>query len=163
MRWPTPPTGPDGAAITNIAPGPATTPATASDFHDQRSTTAVLADGGDRPGSEQSIRQASSQRQHTFATLGSPAPARPGRQTTERGQARPPPPSTSSPNSPAETPGSRQQPVTNHPTRNHPTRDATVTAPCHHLLSALHTERRRDKASVGSRAGASVPPTTSHG
>src|SRR4051794_4384877 len=78
MRWPTPPTGPDGAAITNIAPGPATTPATASDFHDQRSTTAVLADGGDRPGSEQSIRQASSQRQHTFATLGSPAPARPG-------------------------------------------------------------------------------------
>src|SRR3954451_1020358 len=42
MRWPTPPTGPDGAAITNIAPGPATTPATASDFHDQRSTTAVL-------------------------------------------------------------------------------------------------------------------------
>src|SRR3954467_12565507 len=62
-------------------------------------------------------------------------------------------PSTSSPNSPAETSGSRQQPVTNHPTpnhptpnhptpnhptRTHPTRDATVTAPCHHLLSALH-------------------------
>src|SRR3954453_18747530 len=42
MRSPTPPTGPDGAAITNTAPGPATTPATASDFHDQRSTTAVL-------------------------------------------------------------------------------------------------------------------------
>src|SRR3954451_7460471 len=43
MRWPTPRIGPDGAAITNTAPGPATTPATASSAHDQRSTTAVLA------------------------------------------------------------------------------------------------------------------------
>src|SRR4051794_4237452 len=42
MRWPTPPTGPDGAGITNIAPRPATTPATEFGSHDQRSTTAVL-------------------------------------------------------------------------------------------------------------------------
>src|SRR3954453_5089494 len=40
-RWPTPPTGPDGAGITNIAPRPATTPATEFGSHDQRSTTAV--------------------------------------------------------------------------------------------------------------------------
>src|SRR3954452_17515301 len=44
MRWPTPPTGPDGAGITNTAPRPATTPATELGSHDQRSTTAVLAD-----------------------------------------------------------------------------------------------------------------------
>src|SRR4051812_31842054 len=43
MRWPTPRTGPDGAGITNTAPGPATTPAMECGFHDQRSTTAVLA------------------------------------------------------------------------------------------------------------------------
>src|SRR3954452_6338121 len=43
MRWPTPPTGPDGAGITNTAPRPATTPATELGSHDQRSTTAVLA------------------------------------------------------------------------------------------------------------------------
>src|SRR4051812_5694686 len=42
MRWPTPPTGPDGAEITNIAPRPVTTAATGFDSHDQRSTTAVL-------------------------------------------------------------------------------------------------------------------------
>src|SRR3954451_8964697 len=42
MRWPTPPTGPDGAGITNTAPRPATTPATELGSHDQRSTTAVL-------------------------------------------------------------------------------------------------------------------------
>src|SRR3954447_3982653 len=42
MRWPTPRIGPDGAAITNTAPRPATTPATESSSHDQRSTTAVL-------------------------------------------------------------------------------------------------------------------------
>src|SRR3954453_13471556 len=42
MRWPTPPTGPDGAGITNTAPSPATTPATELGSHDQRSTTAVL-------------------------------------------------------------------------------------------------------------------------
>src|SRR4051794_20723068 len=44
MRWPTPPTGSDGAGITNTAPGPATTPATELGSHDQRSTTAVLED-----------------------------------------------------------------------------------------------------------------------
>src|SRR3954466_9197595 len=37
MRWPTPPTGPDGAGITNTAPRPATTPATELGSHDQRS------------------------------------------------------------------------------------------------------------------------------
>src|SRR4051794_31523638 len=42
MRWPTPPTGPDGAGITNTAPGSATTPAMELGSHDQRSTTAVL-------------------------------------------------------------------------------------------------------------------------
>src|SRR4051794_32036284 len=42
MRWPTPPTGPAGAGITNTAPRPATTPATELGSHDQRSTTAVL-------------------------------------------------------------------------------------------------------------------------
>src|SRR5438270_13870049 len=42
MRWPTPPTGHDGAEIINTAPRPATTPATEFDSHEQRSTTAVL-------------------------------------------------------------------------------------------------------------------------
>src|SRR4051795_7028637 len=42
MRWPTPPTGPAGAGITNTAPRPATTPTTELGSHDQRSTTAVL-------------------------------------------------------------------------------------------------------------------------
>src|SRR5438309_2018932 len=42
MRWPTPPTGHDGAEIINTALRPATTPATEFDSHEQRSTTAVL-------------------------------------------------------------------------------------------------------------------------
>src|SRR3954466_16357008 len=42
MRWPTPPTGPDGAEIIFIRPRPATTPATEFGSHDQRSTAGVL-------------------------------------------------------------------------------------------------------------------------